>query len=83
MNQRPRTHTMGAGGRDVLLQCLQHDDHHTHVGVRGRCLFQTAPFVVSGAPFAPRASLSITEPGSLPGKIERTTDAHVGTKCRI
>lgn len=48
MNVRPRIHTMDARGRDVLLQCLQHDMHSQ--AVRSKALSEkTAPFVVSGA----------------------------------
>lgn len=83
MNRRPRTQTMGAGGRDVLLQCLRHDMHSHAVRPTKVLSDKTAPFVVSGRSLAATTPPCIDAPGSLPGPIERTTDAHVGTKCWI
>ncbi len=83
MNQRPRTQTMGAGGREVLLPCLRHDMHSPAVRATEVLSDKTAPFVVSGHSFATTTPPCIEAPSSLPGPIERTTDAHVGTKCRI
>lgn len=83
MNRRPRTQTMGAGGRDVLLQCLRHDQHSHAVRYQKVLSDKTAPFVVSGHLSASTTPPCIEAPSSLPGPIERTTDAHVGTKCRI